>query len=60
MLCYRHYIYEQKLSSLLWKIDYRDLLVTDPDVDPALTGKAKVEKNTILSCKILVSLLYRF
>ena len=26
---YKNWIYEQELDNLLWKIDYRDLIITD-------------------------------
>ncbi|ELT90007.1 hypothetical protein CAPTEDRAFT_179122 [Capitella teleta] len=28
----RHYIYEQKLDSLTWRIDFKDLLMAEPDL----------------------------
>ena len=42
VLC-RHYLYEQKLARLLWKIDFRDLLMADPDSDPTSSDKLKVD-----------------
>jgi len=39
----RHYIYEQKLASLLWKIDFKDLLMTDGDLSE--TGRLKRRKT---------------
>jgi hypothetical protein len=38
----RHYIYEQKLDNLTWRIDFKDLLMAEPDVDPTLSEKMKV------------------
>jgi hypothetical protein len=36
---FRHYIYEQKLARMLWKIDYRDLLMADPEHEPTLSDR---------------------
>ena len=38
----RHYIYEQKLARLLWKIEYMDLLMAEPEMDPTVPEKLKV------------------
>ena len=46
MLGFRHYIYEQKLDSLTWRIDFKDLLMAEPDNDPTLSEKLKVGMPT--------------
>ena len=38
---YKNWIYEQELDNLLWKIDYRDLIITD--LEP-LKSSLKVSK----------------
>ncbi|ESO09672.1 hypothetical protein HELRODRAFT_117164, partial [Helobdella robusta] len=35
----RHYIYEQKLASLIWKIDYKDLFIVNMESDISLCEK---------------------
>lgn len=42
---FRHYIYEQKLDSLTWRIDFKDLVMTEADVDPSLSEKLKVRRS---------------
>ncbi|KAI0210729.1 Guanylate cyclase 32E [Lamellibrachia satsuma] len=37
----KHYVYEQRLASLLWKIEYKDLLQEDPDSDITMSEKTK-------------------
>ncbi|XP_074647911.1 guanylate cyclase 32E-like isoform X2 [Tubulanus polymorphus] len=37
----RHYLYEQKLASLLWKVDFKDILVTESLDETAVSGKFK-------------------
>ena len=39
---FRHYLYEQKLASLVWKIEYKDLLMPAVDQDPTYSEKTKV------------------
>ena len=47
-LWFRHYKYEQKLSSLFWKIDYKDLGTADMDgLDTTLSDKLKVKIGNV-------------
>jgi len=53
-LC-RHYKYEQKLSSLFWKIDFKDIIMGD--IDSAETDiKIKVRRFYFTFCKAHVPL----
>ncbi len=63
MICYfisRHYIYEQKLSSLLWKIDYKDLIITETTMHDNVAMSNSSNSDKIHDNKIKVQYRQRY
>lgn len=52
LLVYRNWRYEQELDSLLWKVDYKDIQVNDPE---QAAGKTNRVRCVLVSSTILVS-----
>lgn len=52
LLVYRNWRYEQELDSLLWKVDYKDIQVNDPE---QASGKTNRVRCVLVSSTILVS-----
>ena len=41
----RHYMYEQKLARLLWKVDFKDIVLVDSVEDILMPVRKKVSRN---------------
>lgn len=41
LLVYRNWRYEQELDSLLWKVDYKDIQVNDPEQAAGKTNRVR-------------------
>jgi len=56
---YRYYKYEQKLSSLFWKIEFKDIIIED--IDTTETDiKTKVRGFTLISASRFSTSRLRF
>ncbi|XP_071128591.1 guanylate cyclase 32E-like isoform X2 [Mytilus edulis] len=49
----RHYLYEQKLAKLLWKIEYKDLMLVD-SVEEVLPHTRPLKRRSLSSLKYLI------
>lgn len=44
LIFYRNWKYEQELDSLLWKVDYKDILLNEDDMCHTLGNHTKVTR----------------